>query len=53
MVMVERNDQDYPFIKETIKKRPVNKKAAVQKTFMLMNFTRPVFLPDTLTAAEM
>ena len=32
--MVERNDQDYPFIKETIKKRPVNKKAAVQKILM-------------------
>ena len=34
MVMVERNDQDYPFIKETIKKRPVNKKAAIQKILM-------------------
>ena len=32
--MVERNDQDYPFIKETIKKRPVNKKAAIQKILM-------------------
>ena len=29
--MVERNDQDYPFIKETIKKRPVNKKAQYRK----------------------
>lgn len=29
--MVDRNDQDYPFIKETIKKRPVDKKAVIQR----------------------
>ena len=29
--MVEKNDQDYPFIKETIKKRPVDKGALFRK----------------------
>lgn len=32
--MVGKNDQDYPFIKETIKKRPVDKKAVVQKLLL-------------------
>lgn len=34
MVMVDRNDQDYPFIKETIKKRPVNIREAVHKLLL-------------------
>ena len=32
--MADRNDQDYPFIKETIKKRPVNIREAVHKLLM-------------------
>lgn len=32
--MVDRNDQDYPFIKETIKKRPVNIRDAVHKLLL-------------------
>ena len=51
--MVDRNDQDYPFIKETIKKRPVNKKALIQKLLMaaLCGIVFGIFAALTIAAA--
>lgn len=51
--MVDRNDQDYPFIKETIKKRPVNKKALIQKILMaaLCGIVFGIFAALTIAAA--
>ena len=34
MVMVDKKDQDYPFIKETIKERPIDKKTVLRRLAM-------------------
>ena len=32
--MVDKKDQDYPFIKETIKERPIDKKTVLRRLAM-------------------